>query len=253
METNLVDILKAYVTPDVISKASAMLGESESGVYKGISAAIPSLLSGLVHKSNDSSTMESVMNLINENSSSSGSILLNLPSLLTGYGNSTALASGSKFMALLFKNKQSDTTDIIARTSGLKESSAISLLGMTAPLLLSYFAKSGMTIYSLRNMLTSQKENILSAAPLGLNLGFGSIKDPDFRGKIHEVKKTERSSAKWLTSLLLVGAGLFTLFFFSKGCNRKEALSAVATKTADTITTETQKVIVESKNALGNF
>ena len=253
METNLVDILKGYVTPDVISKASTMLGESESGVYKGVSASIPTLLSGLVHKSNDSSTMESVMNLINENSSNYDNVLSNLPSLLTGYGNSTALDSGSKLMALLFKNKQSDTTDVIARTSGIKESSAASLLGMAAPMLLSYFAKSGMTLSSLKSLLSSQKENILSAAPSGLNLGFGSTIDNDIRGKIHDVRKAESSSAKWLIPLLLVGAGLFALFFFSKGCNRKEASTAVATETVDTITTETEEVVEEPKDALGNF
>lgn len=253
METNLVDILKGYVTPDVISKTSTMLGESESGVYKGVSASIPTLLSGLVHKSNDSSTMESVMNLINENSSNYDNVLSNLPSLLTGYGNSTALDSGSKLMALLFKNKQSDTTDVIARTSGIKESSAASLLGMAAPMLLSYFAKSGMTLSSLKSLLSSQKENILSAAPSGLNLGFGSTIDNDIRGKIHDVRKAESSSAKWLIPLLLVGAGLFALFFFSKGCNRKEASTAVATETVDTITTETEEVVEEPKDALGNF
>lgn len=253
METNLVDILKGYVTPDVISKTSTMLGESESGVYKGVSASIPTLLSGLVHKSNDSSTMESVMNLINENSSNYDNVLSNLPSLLTGYGNSTALDSGSKLMALLFKNKQSDTTDVIARTSGIKESSAASLLGMAAPMLLSYFAKSGMTLSSLKSLLSSQKENILSAAPSGLNLGFGSTIDNDIRGKIHDVRKAESSSAKWLIPLLLVGAGLFALFFFSKGCNRKEASTAVATETVDTLTTKTEEVVEEPKDALGNF
>ena len=57
METNLVNILTEYVTPDVISKASTTLGESESGVYKGVSASIPTLLSGLIHRSNDTGTM----------------------------------------------------------------------------------------------------------------------------------------------------------------------------------------------------
>jgi outer membrane protein OmpA-like peptidoglycan-associated protein len=197
--------------------------------------------------------MESVMNLINENSSNYDNVLSNLPSLLTGYGNSTALDSGSKLMALLFKNKQSDTTDVIARTSGIKDSSAASLLGMAAPMLLSYFAKSGMTLSSLKSLLSSQKENILSAAPSGLNLGFGSTIDNDIRGKIHDVRKAESSSAKWLIPLLLVGAGLFALFFFSKGCNRKEASTAVATETVDTITTETEEVVEEPKDALGNF
>lgn len=253
METNLVNILKEYITPDVISKASTLLGESESGVHKGVSASIPTLLSGLVHKSSDSSTMESVMNLINDNSSNSGDVLSNPTSLLTGSGNYTALDSGSKLMALLFKNKQSDTAEVIARSAGIKESSAASLLGMAAPLLLSYFAKSGMTVSSLRNMLTSQKENILSAAPSGLNIGFGSTIDHDTKGKIHDVRKPESSSAKWLIPLLLVGAGLFALFFFSKGCNRKEGSPAVTTETSDTITTKTEEVVEEPKDALGNF
>ena len=253
METNLVDILKGYVTPDVISKASTMLNESESGVYKGVSAVIPTLLSGLVHKSNDSSIMKSVMNLINDTSVHSGDVLSNLPSLLTGYGNTDALNSGSKLMALLLKNKQSDTTEVIARTSSIKESSAASLLGMVAPLILSYFAKSGMTLSSLKSLLSSQKENILSAAPSGLNLGVGSTSDNDIRAKIHDVRKAETSSAKWLIPLLLVGAGLFALFFFSKGCNRKEATPVVPKETVDTVTTKMDAVVDKTQNALGNF
>jgi hypothetical protein len=61
------------------------------------------------------------MNLINDTSVHSGDVLSNLPSLLTGYGNTTALNTGSKLMALLFKNKQSDTrsycTDFIHKES----------------------------------------------------------------------------------------------------------------------------------------
>ena len=253
METNLVDILKGYVTSDVISKASTMLNESESGVYKGVSAAIPTLLIGLVYKSNDSSTMQSVMNLINDTSLHSGDVLSNLPSLLVGYENTTALNTGSKLMALLFKNKQSDTSEVIARTSSIKESSAASLLGMAAPLVLSYFAKSGMTLNSLKSLLSSQKENILSAAPSGLNFGVGSTIHNDSRGKIHDVRKAETSSAKWLIPLLLVGAGLFALFFFSKGCNRKEVTPVVPTETVDTVAKKMDAAVNETQNALGNF
>jgi hypothetical protein len=67
------------------------------------------------------------MNLINDTSVHSGDVCSS--SLLAGYENTTALNTGSKLMALLFKNKQSDTrsycTDFI-------QTSAASLLGMAA-------------------------------------------------------------------------------------------------------------------------
>lgn len=253
MAANLVDILKGYITPDVISQASSMLGESESGISKAVSASIPTLLSGMIHKSNDSGVMGSIMNLISENSANSENILSNLPSLLSGSGNSAALASGSKLLGLLFGNKQSDVTNVIARTSGIKESSAASLLGMAAPLLLSYFGKSGTSLSGLKSMLSSQKESILSAAPLGLNLGFGRDMDNDAKRTVHEIKKSGSSSGKWLVPLLLLGVGLLALFFFSRSCDKKEADTTVATEKVDSLATETGVLVEETKDALGNF
>jgi hypothetical protein len=48
-----------------------------------------------------------------------------------------------------------------------------------------------------------------------LNFGVGSIIHNDSRGKIHDVRKAETSSAKWLIPLLLVEQG-FCIIFFSK-------------------------------------
>ena len=62
MSANLLDSLKGYLTPELITQASGMLGESENGISKALSATIPSLLSGLLNKSSDSGVMGSVIN-----------------------------------------------------------------------------------------------------------------------------------------------------------------------------------------------
>ena len=96
MSVNLLDSLKGYITPELISKASSALGESESGIAKATSAILPTLLSGLVNKSEDSNVMGSVMDLVKQTSSSSdGGVLSNLGGLLTGNsGNSGINGNG---------------------------------------------------------------------------------------------------------------------------------------------------------------
>lgn len=255
MAANLVDILKGYIKPDVISQASNTLGDSEGGISKAISSSISTLLSGLFYKSQDHNVMGSIMNLVTDSASHSGEVLSSLPSLLTGYGNSSALSSGSKLLGLLFGNNQSDVTDVIARTSGIKGSSATSLLGMAAPLLLSYLAKSGTSLSDLTSMLSSQKESILSGVPSGMNIGFGSTIDKDTSRTVNEVNKSASSSGKWLVPLLIILAGLAALFYFGKGCNRKEADTTVVTETEtiDTLTTKEGETVDSSAAVLGNF
>ncbi|MET0760408.1 MAG: OmpA family protein [Flavobacterium sp.] len=253
MAANLVDILKGFITPDVISKASNMLDESESGISKAISASIPTLLSGLIHKSNDSGVMGSVMNLVSDNVSNAEDVLSNPSSLLSDAGSSSVLSSGSKLLGLLFGNNLSDVTDVIARKSGIKGSSVASLLGMIAPLLLSYFGKTGTTLSGLTSMLSSQKDSILSAAPLGLNLGSERDIDRDVKRAVREINKSESSSGKWLVPLLLLGVGLLALYFFSRSCDKDDVDTTVVTETADTLATETGELVDETKSALGNF
>ncbi|WP_262919154.1 DUF937 domain-containing protein [Niabella hibiscisoli] len=56
MSINIVDLVKNYVSPDLISRASALLGESDSGISKALSGLIPSILGGVVAKGTQSET-----------------------------------------------------------------------------------------------------------------------------------------------------------------------------------------------------
>lgn len=258
MATNLVDILKGYITPDVIAHASSMLGESESGISKTISASIPILLSGLVRKSDNSSVIDGVMKLVNDNAGNSSGVLSNLSSLLTGSGNASTLGEGSKLLMLLFGDSQPEIANSLATSTGVKSSSVLSILGMLAPMLLAYLGKSGISLASLKNMLLTQKDDILSAVPSGLNLGFAKNVDNIGHVKSH-LTEPKTTSRNWLLPILLIGAGLVLLYFLVKGCDNKVD-TTVATDKMDSISEgagnmmDTAMVKVDNATAkLGNF
>ena len=57
----ILDTVRDLLTPEVTARAASLLGEPESGVSRGLSAAIPALLSGLLAKSGDPSLMQRIM------------------------------------------------------------------------------------------------------------------------------------------------------------------------------------------------
>ncbi|WP_169051672.1 OmpA family protein [Flavobacterium sp. H122] len=269
MSVNLLDSLKEYITPELLSQASGALGESESGVSNAISSALPTLLGGLLNKSGDSNAMGSVMDLITKSSADSGGILSNLGGLLSG-GNSEASGIGSSLLSLLFGGKLSSITDLIAGVSGIKSSSAGSILGMAAPLLLGHLGKSGITLSGLTGLLSSQKESILAAAPAGLGsvLGFSGISGGSFgsaSGGTTDGHSGDSGFPKWLIPLLLIGAALLALYYFTKGCNKSDmessdvsveavdSLVGKASSEMDSATSGAVDAMGDAASALGNF
>jgi len=237
--SNILETLKGYITPELISTASGVLGEPESGIAKAISASFPAILSGLVNKSGDTNTMNSVMNLVTENSGVTGSILSNLPSLLSnGSSASNVLDLGGKFMNLIFGNKSGIVSETIANASGIRSSSATSLLSLAGPILLGHFAKNNTTLSGLTSLLSSQKSSIMAAAPAGLGslLGFAN----DFSGNtgkvVNDIKREAESGGgmpKWLLPLLLLALLLGGLWYFMKGCNKPEVNTTDVTNTIE--------------------
>lgn len=264
MSANLLDSLKNYITPELISKASGMLGESESGVASAISASIPSLLSGLVNKSSDSGVMGSVMDLVSSQASNSDGILSNLAGLLSGDSASPEIAS--TLLSSLFGGKVSGITDLIAGVSGVKSSSVTSVLGMAAPMLLGHLGKSGTTLSGLTSLLSSEKESILAAAPAGLAsaAGFANNFSSTVKNNVNAAPVSNDSGGfpKWLLPLLLIGAALAALYYFTKECNKKveaapidniEVVDSLAKKALDTAHGAAKEVIVDAVSTLGEF
>jgi outer membrane protein OmpA-like peptidoglycan-associated protein len=252
MSFNLIDAVKNIFNNDFSARASSVTGESENNIKAAMAGIIPSVLTGLLNQAGSGNPQ----NLLNMAKTASGSGFL---SNLSGvFGNSSLLARGTEMLRGLFGDKLGAVSSQIANFSGIRESSATSLMSVVAPaafgVLGNHAAESNMNAAGFLGFLNSQKDHILGALPSGLNLagalGLGSLagigsklsgKLNEFKGPVekmaHEV--IQKPKVKWLPLVLGSIAVLLILFFISKGCNGsdKSDSASVATDTAPSDTT----------------
>lgn len=241
MSFNLMEAAKGLFTNDLVSKASAYLGESEGGITKAIAGILPSVLGGIADKSGSNEGANIVAGLAQEQHS--GGVL---DSLSNFFGNESGslLNKGAGLLSGLFgENKLGMLTNLISGFSGAKSTSITSLLSMAAPAVLGFLGKhaaeNNLNAGGLAAMLSSQKSNITAALPQGLNLGsvFNSFAAPA-EAAANTVKAAPSPAAahhaevaaeapgnglKWLLPLLLLALAAMAVLYFVKGCNNDAA------------------------------
>lgn len=258
MSFNLVDTVKGLFTSDLISKASSSLGESEGGISKALSGLVPSLLGGLLSKATSGSEgAGSILSMAKE-ALSSGAIA-NPAGLLAGGGGTGVLgglSGGLDALKGLFGNKLGEITRVISNFSGIKESSASTLMSAAAPATLGvigkYASENNLNANGLASMLSAQKDNILGALPSGLGslsglLGLGSIgaavssltgtARPSATTVSHATREAEEKAGgglKWLMPLLLAVLVIAGVWYFARGCGNTTNTVAVADTTTST-------------------
>jgi OmpA-OmpF porin, OOP family len=268
MSFNILDAVKGYLTPDLISKASSSLGESESGISKALSGIIPTVLSGFVSKANTSSHDASDILDIVKNAHNSGTAS-GLGNFFSDSGN--LLSKGLSLVQALFGDKVNSLVSSISSFAGIKNSSASSLFSIGAPLIASVLGKHSsdmnMSASSLSSFLHGQKTNILSMLPAGLSgvtslLGLSKITDAaqntvkSATKYVDETADTARRGSNWLLWLLLLALLALAIWYFAgKGCNNTEPTATVTTEDTTTIK-PVEKVVSAIKGAIdsiGNF
>lgn len=237
MSFNLLDTVKGFVTPELISSASSLLGENSAGVTKAMDVAVPALLSGIVNKAGSDSS-----GLLEMATKAAGSGVLDNVLGLFGGNNSSLMGMGSTLLSGLFGDRANLLTNLISGFSGTKPSTATSLLSALAPLALGAVGKhalsSGLDAKGLAGLLGGQKDLIRQALPSGLNLS--SVLDapqvkPEVKAAVREIVEPEKKSGlpAWLLPLLLVLLGGLLLWYFL-GRNKEELKDAVP-ETATTV------------------
>ena len=129
---NLLETLAALLTPDLQRRLAAMLGESEGGIGKALTAPPPTLLGALLQKSGDGGFMRTIMSLLGD-SANDPRVLGNVGGLLDGGQNSPAMQLGGKFLSSVLGGQQSAVTSALGSYAGVKPASASSLMGLAAP------------------------------------------------------------------------------------------------------------------------
>ena len=166
---NLVESLMGAVGPQVIRSLSSRLGESESAIQNGLQSSSATILGSLASKAGDSNFLGRVFNMIT--ASGSTDILGNLSSLASGDDSSPISELGKKFLSQVLGPQQTAATDAIASASGLRASSASSLLSMAGPMVMGLLAKrvteGNLNPASFARMLTSELPALKSLMPAG--------------------------------------------------------------------------------------
>jgi outer membrane protein OmpA-like peptidoglycan-associated protein len=238
MPFNLIDAAKGLLPNDLLSKAAGSLGESEGGIQKALSGAIPSVLAGLLGQSSGSGAT-GILDMV-KNAAGSG-VLNNISGLIGGGGAAGGVgATVMGWLRSLFGDKLNSVISAIAGFAGIKSASASSVLSMAAPAALGsvgqYASENNLSASGLSSFLQSQKSSILSSIPSGFNLagalGLSSL--GDIGGKIsgaissatsYTSDAVKKGNKSWLWIIILLVAALLIWLLTSKGCNQEKAVT----------------------------
>ncbi len=216
MAVNLVELVKGYLTPDIIQKSASFVGESESATQKAMNGIVPTLIAGLANQASTNGGAEKLSRIL-DTGKYDGSALNNLGSLFSGDETTQkAITQGKDTLSSLFGNKTDGLVDQIARFAGLRAGSASSLLAMVLPLILSLLGRQRSTIgqspSALASLLGGQKTWLSGLLPAGIAsfLGWSDYERAREPAPVYIAPK--RETPNWLIpAIVLGGIALATL------------------------------------------
>ena len=273
---NLLDMAKSYLTNELVSKASGALGESEGGISKILSAAVPSLIGSIADKASTSHGAQEVAKMAADQHSSG--LLGSLGNFFGGDNSSSMLSSGGGIISSLLGGGQGNMlTSLISNFAGAKSSTVTTLLSMAAPAILGMIGKhtsdNNVPVSSLGSLMSGQKDLAMKALPSGFSLS--SL----FSGASNTVSNTVSNATntvsnaagaveekaggamKFLLPLLILAAVVAGAWYLLKdGCKGAvDTVKAAADSTANKIGDATTAVVtavkatVDSATGLVNY
>ncbi|RPI18895.1 MAG: DUF937 domain-containing protein, partial [Acidobacteria bacterium] len=172
MAVNLAELVKGYLTPDILQKAGSFVGESEPATQKAMNGIIPTLIAALANQASTSSGADKLSQMLDAGKYD-GTALNNPGSLFSG-GETTqkAITQGKDILSLLLGNKTEGLVDQIARFAGIRTGSASSLMALAVPLIMNVLGRQRSTIgqspSALASLLGEQKSFLSGLLPTGI-------------------------------------------------------------------------------------
>ena len=223
----ILDSLRNVVTPDLLARSSSLLGETEGGVSRALGVAFPAILGALANKSGDTGTMRQLMGLLDDRAIDT-SVARNPLSLLAGVGlaKSPVTDLGGRFLSGLFGPQISGVSNALAEYAGIKSSSASTLLGLAAPLVMAVLSdrvrSDGLNAAGLGSLLASQRSGIMKAIPaiFGGLAGLGGVSGAP--GTDTDINRPAHRPRTWIPMTIAALLALAALWSFSRNPTRDE-------------------------------
>lgn len=171
MSVNVIDFIQNKLSGEFAVQAASAYGTSEGGIKKAVNAGIPTILAGLLGKSETADGANTVHKLATE--AAGGGILDNLRSLLTSNTN-PVVTNIMTVLNRLFGERWGAMASMTADYAGVKQNISSDLLAVLAPVVLAVLGKKvkdeNLSASGLAGWLLGQKDHIVAAVPSGFNL-----------------------------------------------------------------------------------
>lgn len=218
---NIISQLKNMLSTEQVADIAESVGETKDGVGKALGGIFPLLLGGLLTKNNESNStnvMGKVADLFKQAPAAEdiANKSTGLTSMLMG---KSGLAE--KFLPAVFGDKTAGITTLISHLSGVKTSSASSLLAMAVPMMMGGVNKvlgGAPSASQLSSLLQSQKDNIVGQIPSGLGnvLGLGNLGIDK-----QDINQAVAKGKSWLPRIIGIIVLSLIILFFWKLCSKE--------------------------------
>jgi hypothetical protein len=168
MATNLISLAMQYLTPDVISRITSVLGLDRNSTQSAIAAAVPALFAGLSGAATKPSGAQNLVDTIRQQPG----VPDNFANIIGSGDQSSLLDQGSTLLkSVLGGQDQSALAGAVSKFAGIGQGASNSLLAMLAPVAIGAIGKQlggrNLDVGSLTGLLASQKDQIAQALPGG--------------------------------------------------------------------------------------
>ncbi len=178
MAINLLDLFKQQLTDGVLEKVTGLIGggDNSGSVLKGLMAAAPALLGGIMDKASSQDGAASIFNMLGD-----GSELKGLENISTNPAESEGfLTKGQDLVTMALGDKATGVVDMVSSLSGINAEKSSSLLSVAGSMISGVLGKQkseGLDLGSFVGLLSNQGSFLDKFAPAGLTslLGLASF------------------------------------------------------------------------------
>ena len=248
MSSTLIDSAKSVFTDVLTSKFASLLGEHESNIRKGISAAVPTVLTWILHQAGHQPEATKVYDAAKH--AAGNDFFGHVHELSTSQGGLSAgsalLNKGNDYATTLLGGRADNVFKEIAQYAGVSVSSASFITGVASFAALDaigrHIAKNALDVNGMVQWLATQRDSIINAIPAGLHV-------KEALGLTHYPGE-KVATARRTTPILIVVAILIILvavFLFYRYHN--STATSPETNTADTVANTTNVVPAQPNGA----
>lgn len=240
---DILGLIKDKLTDSVIEKVSNFLGEHPENIGSALNSSVPIVLGGIIRNASNDEDTGKVMDVLKDGGHT-GEILDDLPNLLSNFDKTQLLITiGTNIFNHFTGSKSNSIVEKLSTLTGIRKTSASSLVGLAAPLVLGALgkvvSKEGLGVSGLTRLLAEQRESVFGALPPAIanQLNFKGVNatvKPQNEDKPKVSKKDTKESKGFLSWIpwILIGlvflAGLAYFWKYRKSIKPAETTSEVA-------------------------